>query len=212
MSGIVRVYHGSKGGIQGDIAPASRSKCDFGRGFYMGTERTQPLTLVCGYGSATLYTLDFDMRQLSSVGFEADLEWALFVAYNRGALGDARGTSLYERCAHLADGVDVIVGPIANDRMFVVLDRFFGGQITDIALVESLAALKLGQQYVAKTKRACERIAIVEEHVLSVTERQNLMEESDQNRKKGIALAEGICRKYRREGRFFDEIVAGETR
>lgn len=30
------LYHGSKSGIKGDIAPKSRDACDFGQGFYMG--------------------------------------------------------------------------------------------------------------------------------------------------------------------------------
>ncbi len=38
-----------------------------------------------------------------------------------------------------------------------------------------------------------------------------LKKESEENRSRGIAMADEICRKYRREGRFFDEIVkAGE--
>ena len=44
----VILYHGSKSGIVGDIAPISREECDFGQGFYMGTSTLQPLTLVCG--------------------------------------------------------------------------------------------------------------------------------------------------------------------
>ena len=40
-------YHGSKKGIIGDIAPISREECDFGQGFYTGTDTLQPLTLVC---------------------------------------------------------------------------------------------------------------------------------------------------------------------
>lgn len=35
--------------------------------------------------------------------------------------------------------------------------------------------------------------------------------ESETNRMKGITMADEICRKYRREGKFFDEILkAGE--
>ena len=34
-----------------------------------------------------------------------------------------------------------------------------------------------------------------------------LKQKSEENRSKGISLAEEICRKYRREGRFFDEIL-----
>ena len=45
----VTLYHGSKSGIRGAIAPVSREHCDFGKGFYMGTDRTQSLTLICNY-------------------------------------------------------------------------------------------------------------------------------------------------------------------
>ncbi len=106
------------------------------------------------------------------------------------------------RAAH-----DMMVGYIANDRMFVVLDRFFNGEITDRALINSLSALKLGKQYVALTEGACERIKILDEQKLSALDRDKLKKGSEANRRKGILLADEICRKYRREGRYFDEIL-----
>lgn len=36
---------------------------------------------------------------------------------------------------------DLIIGNIANDRMFFVIDNFFVGNVTDMALVNSLSAL-----------------------------------------------------------------------
>ena len=105
----------------------------------------------------------------------------------------------------------MLIGYIANDRMFVVLDRFFNGEITDLALINSLSALKLGKQYVALTEKACRQIIVIEEKELSEEEREKLKEQSEANRLKGITLADEICKKYRREGRFFDEILeAGE--
>ena len=105
----------------------------------------------------------------------------------------------------------MIIGYIANDRMFVVLDRFFNGEITDTALINSLSALKLGKQYAALTEKACKKIKILDEQVLTENDRDKLKQESEANRSKGIAMADEICRKYRREGRFFDEILeAGE--
>ena len=35
----VILYHGSRGGTEGDIAPVSRAGCDFGKGFYIGRKR-----------------------------------------------------------------------------------------------------------------------------------------------------------------------------
>ena len=201
------LFHGSKAGIMGNIKPLSRENCDFGRGFYMGTEASQPLTLICNYEKARLYTVKFDLSGLKILDLEVGLDWALLVAYNRGKMEAARGTAIYERIAGMANGCDVIVGFIANDRMFVVLDRFFKGEITDEALIHSLAALKLGKQYVALTEKACNQIEIVDEKLLDESERESLKIESEENRSKGIALADEICRQYRREGRFFDEIL-----
>lgn len=201
------LYHGSKSGIDGTIAPKSRDKCDFGKGFYMGTEQTQPLTLICNYPDAKIYTLSVDLSGLKIMDIEVELDWALLVAYNRGKMESAKGTSIYNRYADLDKSCDMVVGYIANDRMFVVLDRFFNGEITDLALINSLSALKLGKQYVAKTEKACKNIKIIEEQEINEEQREKLKYESEINRSRGIELAESICRKYRREGRFFDEIL-----
>ena len=47
MSEVLRLYHGSKAGIDGPIRPIGSSVNDFGRGFYLGDEPSQPLTLIC---------------------------------------------------------------------------------------------------------------------------------------------------------------------
>ena len=208
---VVTLYHGSKAGIIGDIAPTSREHCDFGKGFYMGTEKSQPLTLICNYPDAKLYTVEVDLSGLKILDIEVGIDWALLVAYNRRKMESVKGTAIYNRIAEMAEGCDMLIGFIADDRMFVVLDRFFKGEITDEALIHSLSALKLGKQYVALTKQACKQIKIVEEKVLTNEDREKLRIDSEDNRSKGIALADEICRQYRREGRFFDEILkAGE--
>lgn len=209
---IVTLYHGSKSGIHGAIAPVSREHCDFGRGFYMGTDPAQPLTLTCNYPNAKIYTLNMDLSNLKILDLEVGLDWALLVAYNRGKMDSVKTSSVYKRFAYLCRGCDIIIGNIANDRMFVVLDRFFNGEITDLALINSLSALKLGKQYAALTEKACNKINILDERQLTEKERDNLKRESMSNRSKGIAMADEICRKYRRVGQFFDEILkAGES-
>lgn len=204
---LVTLYHGSKSGILGAIAPVSRERCDFGKGFYMGTDRSQPLTLICNYPAAKIYTLEVDLSDLRILDVEAGLDWALLIAYHRGKMESIKHSEIYERYANLGKGCDMIIGYIANDRMFVVLDRFFNGEITDLALINSLSALKLGKQYVALTATACKKIKILEEKALTEENRAKLKQDSEANRFKGIAMADEICRRYRREGRFFDEIV-----
>lgn len=208
---VVTLYHGSKSGIHGAIAPISRERCDFGKGFYMGTDRIQPLTLICNYPGAKIYTLNVDLSGLKILDVEVGLDWALLIAYNRGKMESVKHSAIYNRFADLSKGCDMIIGYIANDRMFVVLDRFFNGEITDAALINCLSALKLGKQYVTISEKACKKIKILDEQELTENDRDKLKRESEANRSKGIIMAEEICRKYRRDGRFFDEILkAGE--
>lgn len=210
-SDIITLYHGSKSGIHGAIAPISRQRCDFGKGFYMGTDRIQPLTLICNYPEARLYTLSVGLSGLNILDVEIGLDWALLIAYNRGKMEPAKDSPIYDRFADLSRDKDMLIGYIADDRMFVVLDRFFNGEITDLALIHSLSALKLGRQYVAVTEKACKQIHILREEKLSEEDRSMLKQESEVNRSKGIAIADEICRQYRREGRFFDEILNAGT-
>ena len=205
--GRILLYHGSKSGIVGDIAPKSREMCDFGKGFYMGTEPGQPLTLICDFEKSKFYIVSIDTNALDTVEIKADLDWAMLVAFHRGRMDKIKGTAFYEKYSRIDAGKDLVIGSIANDRMFYVLDNFFMGNITDMALVNSLSALKLGKQYVATTAKACAAVRIEREIPLSMMERRFLQDESDANRQKGIALANDICKNYRREGNFFDEIL-----
>ena len=205
--GRILLYHGSKSGIVGDIAPKSREMCDFGKGFYMGTEPGQPLTLICDFEKSKFYIVSIDTNALDTVEIKADLDWAMLVAFHRGRMDKIKGTSFYEKYSRIDAGKDLVIGSIANDRMFYVLDNFFMGNITDMALVNSLSALKLGKQYVATTEKACAAVRIEREIPLSMMERRFLQDESDRSRQKGIAIANDICKNYRREGNFFDEIL-----
>ena len=207
----ISLYHGSKNGISGSIKPMSRNLCDFGRGFYMGTDRLQPLTLICNFPNAKLYTVKANLENLCILNVEVSIDWALLIAYHRGKLEIVKGSQIYNKYAKMTNDCDMIIGYIANDRMFVVLDRFFSGDITDAALTQSLSALKLGKQYVALTDKACAQIEIINEEVISTEDRNQLRRQSEEYRKEGISKADEICRRYRREGRFFDEIIAGDT-
>lgn len=205
--GRVLLYHGSKSGIEGDIEPKSRKQCDFGEGFYMGTEPSQALTLICDYESSKFYIVSISMEDLAVLNVPADLEWAMIVAYHRGRMEKIKGTSFYDKYQEMTKDKDLVIGSIANDRMFFVIDNFFIGNITDAALVNSLSALELGKQYVAVTQKGCDAVRIEKEVPISYLEKLFMKEVSEANRVKGSSLANDICRNYRREGLFFDEIL-----
>ena len=73
-----------------------------------------------------------------------------------------------------------------------------------------ISALDLGKQYVAVSELACRQIKILKEEPLSQLELSLLKDMSAERRNESVALAEEIEMKYRREGKFFDEILRGE--
>lgn len=206
-AGRVLLYHGSKSGINGAIEPISRKQCDFGSGFYMGTEPVQALTLICDFEKSKFYIVSVDTNELAQLDVPADIDWAMLVAFNRGKMEKIKETSFYNKYRSMAENKDLVIGSIANDRMFFVIDNFFVGTITDAALVNSLSALQLGRQYVAVSQKACDAVRIEKEITISYLERLFLREVSAENRTKGVSLANDICKNYRREGKFFDEIL-----
>ena len=154
--------------------------------------------------------MKLDLTGLKVLKVEMNLEWAMLIAYYRGYMNEVKGSEIYKKYERLADGYDVILGYIANDRMYRVMKSFFEKEITDVALIHSLSALDLGRQYVIKTAKACNQLEIVDKKELTSLELAILRDKSIVRRQEGIDLTEEILLKYRREGKFFDEILRGE--
>ena len=206
-SNRVLLYHASKSGIEGTIEPKSRKQCDFGKGFYMGTDPGQTLTLICDYEKSKFYIVSVSTENLALIEVPADIDWAMLVAYHRGKMEKIDGTPFYNKYRDMTQDKDLIIGNIANDRMFFVIDNFFVGNVTDVALANSLSALQLGKQYVVISQKGCDAVRIEAEVELSYLERLSIKEIAEENRARGISLANDICKNYRREGMYFDEIL-----
>ena len=203
----MKLYHGSKNGISGPIAPISRDACDFGRGFYMGDFQQQPLTLICRSEDPKFYELEFDVSELVVKNLDSNVLWALYVAFNRGYMFDFTGTPLEKMMRGIRDGADVLFGRIANDQVFFAAERFFDGSITQQTLIKVLKALNYGNQYVAISDKACASVKIIGERVLSKTECDNLRIKSDLQRARAESLTKEIMDSMRhQDGIYFDEI------
>ena len=211
MAEIVTLYHGSKEGLVGDIAPTSRAACDFGRGFYLGDAPNQPLTLVCDGETPHLYQCEFDLEGLSTYRFEPTIDWALFVAWNRNVI-PAEFREYYDaKFRPLVEKADVIYGKIANDRMFVVLTWFFEEFISDVGLLQALQALNLGNQYCVKNENACSHVRVVGDRILSSGECARLRLQAAEQRQYAVKMVDRIRREHRRDGRSFYEIMKEEV-
>jgi transcriptional regulator with XRE-family HTH domain len=201
------LYHGSKSGLNGEIKPISRKSCDFGTGFYMGTNCEQPLTLISDFPNSKFYIVSINVNNLNSIEIDGNIEWAMIVSFNRRKMDNIKDSYVYNKYKNVLLNKDIVIGLIADDRMFYVMDQFFENYITDIALINSLKALNLGKQYVCKTNTACKNIKIEKEIELSYFEREIIKEVAIKNRFNGINYAKDICKNYRRVGKYFDELL-----
>ena len=177
----------------------------------MGSEPFQPMTLICREDHPKFYTCEFDMAGLRVHRFEPTVEWAMFVAWNRGLMPKPFKAYYDNKFRPIAEEHDIIVGKIANDRMVVVLDWFFGQFISDIGLLEALQALNLGDQYVCVTQTACDRVKIVDEKTLSPMECEQQMMRAKRQRELAIKAVDRIRLLHRRDGEAFFEIMERET-
>ena len=212
MSEALRLFHGSKSGIEGPIRPIGSAVNDFGRGFYLGDEPSQPLTLICRGEKPVFYTCELDLEGLRVRRFGDGLDWALFVAWNRDMIPEEFRSAYDRRFQAIRAEHDVLVGRIADDRMFIVLDMFFKNTLSDTALVDCLKALNLGNQYCALTEAACARVKIVDSRVLSEAECRTLREKSFRQRQRAIDEVERIRLGHLHDGLFFQEILARDAK
>ena len=205
----ITLYHGSRGGIVGDIKPISRERCDFGRGFYMGTNPDQAKSLVAHDQAPYFYKINLDLKNISEdrVLTLSGMDWAYYILYNRDRLNSIKGSELYSRIKHIGDGKDIIIGPIADDAMNESMKKFVNGEITDKAFLESIKVINYGVQYVAKTEEACKHINILSEKELYGKELTDALILSERRLKEGTVKANEMQRKYRREGKYLDEII-----
>lgn len=205
----ITLYHGSKGGIVGNIEPNSRIRCDFGKGFYMGTKPEQAKTLVYHDAMPIFYTMQFELSKIPKdrILTLKDMPWALYVLYNRGRLETIKNTDLYQQIATLDKNKDVIIGPIADDNMNQVMRQFENGDITDKVLLECIRCINYGTQYVAKTKEACNCINIQLEENLDMSKYDEYQRYTNDRRAESIEKVKIIKRQYRGEGKYLDEIL-----
>ena len=127
------LFHGSKAGIDGALSPEkSKSTNDFGKGFYCGESLEQSAMFVSGYSNSCLYIVDLDEKGLRSINLSVERDWMLMIAYFRGKLDLYANHPIIQEILSRLDGVDYIIAPIADNRMFEIIDSFIDGEITDV--------------------------------------------------------------------------------
>ncbi|MCF0112242.1 MAG: DUF3990 domain-containing protein [Erysipelotrichaceae bacterium] len=172
-SGSLILFHGSKEGIDVVRVNGSRENCDFGKGFYLGETYRQALSFVCEKENSSVYSFGYSPDGLKIKRFMCDLEWMLAICYYRGTVKKYENNAMIQKIVSEVENADVVIAPIADNKMFYIMAQFTDGEINADVALHSLSASKLGFQYVLKTDRAINRLHPIEKYYLCIPEREN---------------------------------------
>lgn len=124
---------------------------DFGRGFYLTTSKEQAERWVRNRlktpeDEGYVNSYRFDMEEVNpdlkvKVFPEANEEWVDFVLANR----------MMEGFTH---DYDIVIGPVADDKVYTQFSLFEGGIISKETLIRELKTYRLVDQYLFHTSQA----------------------------------------------------------
>jgi transcriptional regulator with XRE-family HTH domain len=204
----VLLFHGAKTMIEGDLRIDCNKRInDFGNGFYCGESLEQSAMFVATHKKSSLYMLKFKASGLKCKEFRVDREWMLTIAYFRGRLEAYSDTEIVKQIAKSTEGIDYIVAPIADNRMFEIIDSFIDGEITDIQCQHCLSATNLGMQYVFISNKALSQINLLERCYLTELEKEAYLNSRQESFRMNLDKVKLARRQYRNQGEYIEEIL-----
>lgn len=203
------VFHGSKQGIDGSLSISkSRANKDLGSGFYCGENLSQAASFVSMLPSSSLYIVSLDTSDLRKTIFKVDREWMLAIAYYRGQLPHKENHPLLKDIIARIEGADLIIAPIADNRMFEIIGEFIDGRITDVQCQHALSATDLGNQYVIRTDKAFNATKILEHRFICESEKKVYLAMKEDISNQGIEKAKAARIAYKSQGKYLEEILS----
>ena len=202
-------FHGCKTEIDGPIdLNHSRKRLDLGIGFYLGENYKQASSYISQIDKSSIYLFVIEkISDLKIKEFDVSLEWMLVVSYFRGALKDYENSKVLKNIITEVEQYDIIIAPIADNNMYDIMGRFAEGLITDQQAILSMSISKLGKQYAIKTKKACDRLKIIDRLYLCKNEREYTNMENKYNLNLSMKESKTIIEKNRRVGKYIEEIL-----
>jgi hypothetical protein len=167
------LFHGSKDGLSEISVTGSRNNCDFGNGFYLGETYNQALSFVCENYRSSVYSFRYNLDGLKIKKFDCSLEWMLAICFFRGTLGKYSSCKIVDKIITETNVADVVIAPIADNKMFYIMAQFNDGEINADVALHSLSASNMGLQYVFKTEKALTGLQPIERYYLCIPEKED---------------------------------------
>lgn len=205
----VLLYHGSRGGIIGKIKPISREACDFGKGFYMGTNPMQAKGIVNEDSCPVFYEMKLKLSEIPEdrILRLSGSDWVFAILANRRRLDVINNSWISPYWINRLKDYDVVIGEIADDRMNEAMRRFSAYGLTDKGLEACLKSVNYGQQYVLKSQFACDKVEILSEHEIMGQEAEQVRKYTIDRRNEGKNIVDQMSVKYMRQGKYLNEMM-----
>ena len=207
--GHVVLFHGAKKDFSLPIDFLSNYKAtnDFGVGFYLGETFEQAANYISVLNRNFVYCFCLNTKKLKIYKFGVDTEWMIALAYHRGWLENYKNSPLVEKIVGKLPSYDIIIAPIADNRMFDIIAEFVEGEITDEQCKHALSATNLGFQYVLKTSKALEGIELLREMYVCEKEKSMCLENRRLLAENGSQKVKIARIKYKNQGHYIEEIL-----
>ena len=207
----VLLFHGSKSIVVGKPSfEYSRKNVDFGVGFYLGDNYEQSLEFISQTKQGNLYVFSCDYKGLKILELDVSLDWMLYIAYCRQRLEEYSDTAKYQSIKDMLNDYDVVIAPIADNRMFTTIDDFVNSAISSKQAMHALKDLSLGKQIVFKTKKALKRLKMLETLYVCKKEKALAKEKKIQKIFDSESYIVNAYKTYKRQGLYIEEIFNDE--
>ena len=202
------LFHGAKSIIKLPLdLDHSKTSNDFGLGFYLGENLEQASTYIAYSKSNLIYPFVLDTSDLSTIRYDVSLEWMLAIAYYRGWIDKYKDSKLIKDIRNKVDSTDIIIAPIADNKMFTLIDEFVSGYITDMQAKHALSATNLGNQYVIKNNKGLNKLEGLDMLFLCDREKEDYISARLESSKIEQDKVKVARIEYKNIGKYIEEIL-----
>lgn len=204
----ILLAHGSRKNIIGNIRlDASGDSNDFANGFYCGESLKQAGMFISNEPESSLYIVRLNPENLKAAKFNVSTNWMLAVAYYRETIDEYKNSPRIQNIISKIEDCDYIIAPIADNRMFQIIDAFTSGQITDTQCKYALSYTNLGYQFVFKNQKALDNLEILNHLYLCNNEknRYNISNQEESNTSLNKAII--ARKKFANIGNYITDIL-----
>lgn len=146
------VYHGSSEIVTLPDLEHGRKDIDFGLGFYLTKDKRMAEKWASGKDPSMNNVYELSLDGLNVVNLGLSRQWLEFVSYNRGYSKDKQFD---------ISGIDVIVGPVADDKMFETINAYLKGDLSTERTIQYLNIAGYSDQIVLKTDKAIQNLTYI---------------------------------------------------